>query len=444
MANWSSQLRPGELRLVLILGFLLFTNSLALDLSDVVAVSGFLSQVEVSNILIVWVVDMLLIALSSGLQTLVVDRFNRVRLIKAMLLIFAGLYLILRLMFAFNVPGSINYSLLFLLVEQQWVFFPLVFWVLASDIFDLSSAKRLFPALASWGYAGQIAGLGIAAISPSLLSRLNLGIHETLTFNVILYLVAYGVLVWGLRGQKIRHARREKQTVRETLTEGAGFVREVPAFRYLTIATLALGIVLTVVDFQFLSVTDAYFKNAPDGTFQVFYGLYRLGLTVFAIVIQTLITPQLTKRFNLKNIFLFFPFVMLISSLLLWIPGVLAVSGARALFRTLRGSVDEPIQKMFLALVPEERRGRVSMFMDSYLFAGGALLGCILVGVVILLNYGIGIPNYQAVYLLFAVVASIVAIVMVFKMRSTYDTSMLNWRLKRRQRGASIIEKLEF
>lgn len=444
MANWSSQLRPGELRLVFILGFLLFTNSLALDLSDVVAVSGFLSQVEVSNILIVWIVDMLLIALSSGLQTLIVDRFNRLRLIKAMLLIFAGLYLLLRLLFAFNIPGAINYSLLFLLVEQQWVFFPLVFWVLANDIFDLSAAKRLFPAISSWGYAGQVAGLGIAAISPALLARLNLGIHETLTFNVILYLFAYGALVWGLRGQKIRQARREKQTVRETLTEGAGFVREVPAFRYLMIATLALGVVLTVVDFQFLSVTDSHFKTAPEGSFQVFYGLYRLGLTVVAIIIQTLVTPQLTKRFNLKDIFTFFPFVMLVSSLLLWIPGVVAVSAARALFRTLRGSIDEPVQKMFLALVPEERRGRVSMFMDSYLFAGGALLGCILVGAVILLNYGIGIPNHEAIYLLFAVAASIVAIVMVFKMRSTYDQSMLNWRLKRRQRGASVIEKLEF
>ena len=444
MATWSSRFRPGELRLVLVLGFILFVNSLALDLSDVVAVSGFLSQVDVSNILIVWVIDMLLIALSSGLQTLIVDRFDRVRLIKVMILVFAGIYLLLRLMFALNIPGVLNYSLLFLLVEQQWVFFPLIFWVLANDVFDMSSAKRLFPILASWGFVGQIVGLGIAAVSPGLLSGLGLSSVETLSFNTVLYLLAFGVLAFGLGDLKVRQTRREKQTVRETLTEGWGFVREVPAFRYLMLATLALGVVLTVVDFQFLSVTDAYFQTAPDGSFQVFYGLYRLVLTVLAIIIQTVITPRLTKRFNLKEIFLFFPFIMLISSLLLWIPGVVAASTARGLFRTVRGSVDEPVQKMFLALVPEERRGRVSMFMDSYLFAGGALIGCVLVGIVILIHYGIGFANYQMVYLAIAVLASLFAIVMVLKMRGAYDGSMLNWRLKRRQRIASIMDKLEF
>lgn len=444
MANSSSQPRFGDSRLILVLGFLLFANSLALDLSDVVAVSGFLSQVDVSNILIVWIVDMVLIAFSSGLQTLVVDRFDRLKLIKAMLLIFAGLYLILRLMFALDIPGVVNYSLLFLLVEQQWVFFPLVFWVLANDTTDLAGAKRQFPIIASWGFAGQIAGLGIAAISPGLLARVGLSNHETLTFNVILYLLAFVVLVWGLRGVKLRQTRQEKQTVRETLMEGWGFVREVPSFRYLMLATLALGIVLTVIDFQFLFITDGYFKEATAGSFQVFYGTYRLVLTLIAIFIQTLVTPYLTKRFNLKEIFLFFPFVMLASSLLLWIPGMPAVAAARGLFRTLRGSVDEPVQKMFLALVPEERRGRVSMFMDSYLFAGGALLGCILVGGVILANNRFDIPNYQSIYLVFALVASVFAIVMMFKMRAAYDKSMLNWRLKRRQRSKSIMDRLEF
>lgn len=444
MANWSTQLRSGELRLVMVLGFILFVNSLALDLSDVVAVSGFLSQVDVSNILIVWIIDMLLIALSSGLQTLIVDRLNRLRLIKAMILTFAGLYLGLRLMFAFNVPGAVNYSLLFLLVEQQWVFFPLVFWVLASDIFDLSSAKRLFPMIASWGFAGQIAGLGIAAISPGLLARFNLSTTETLTFNVLSYFLAYLALVWGLRGVRTRQARREQQSVRETLTEGWGFVRDVPAFRYLMLATLALGTVLTVVDFQFLAVTDSYFQNAPAGSFQVFYGSYRLVLTLIAIFIQTAITPYLTKRFNLKEIFLFFPFVMALSSILLWIPGLPAAAAARGLFRTLRGSIDEPVQKMFLALVPEERRGRVSMFMDSYLFAGGALIGCLLVGAVILAGNVAGFPDYPSIYLAFALAASVFAIFAMFRMRGTYDKSMLNWRLKRRQRSASIMEKLEF
>jgi MFS family permease len=210
------------------------------------------------------------------------------------------------------------------------------------------------------------------------------------------------------------------------------------------LATLALGVVLTVVDFQFLSVTDAFFANSADGSFQVFYGTYRLVLTILAIFIQTVITPQLTTRYNLKEIFVFFPFVMTVSSLLLWIPGLPAAAAARGLFRTLRGSVDEPVQKMFLALVPEERRGRVSMFMDSYLFAGGALMGCLLVGGVIVAGSALNVAGYESVYLVCALAASVFAIFAMFKVRSTYDKSMLNWRLKRRQRSASVISKLDF
>src|SRR3954469_19898634 len=76
------RLRPGEYRLVLVMGLLLFANSLALEISDVVAISGFLQNVGVTELLIVYVVDMLLIILTAGLQSLVVDRFQRVTLLR--------------------------------------------------------------------------------------------------------------------------------------------------------------------------------------------------------------------------------------------------------------------------------------------------------------------------------------------------------------------------
>ena len=127
------------------MGLLLFTNSLALEISDVVAISGFLENVGVPELLIVYIVDMLLIIFTAGLQSLVVDRFQRVSLMRWMCITIAFAYLGLRLLFVIGSPGWLNYSLLYLLSDQQWLFFPLIFWVLANDAFDMSQAKRLFP-----------------------------------------------------------------------------------------------------------------------------------------------------------------------------------------------------------------------------------------------------------------------------------------------------------
>ena len=54
------KLRPGETGIVLVLGFLLLSNSLALEVAEVVSISGFLSQVDAPQILFVWLVDMVI------------------------------------------------------------------------------------------------------------------------------------------------------------------------------------------------------------------------------------------------------------------------------------------------------------------------------------------------------------------------------------------------
>jgi hypothetical protein len=208
-------LRPGEGRWVFLLAFLLMGNSAALAVSNVVSVSGFLSEVGVNEILIVWIVDMLLVALATGLQSLIVDRFQRINLLRWMAFSFALIYIVLRMMFVFHVPGWINYSVLFLLTEQQWLFFPLIFWLLANDIFEFSQAKRLFPVIASGSFVGQILGLGIAAAAPGLLSRLKVSSAELLSMNVLIYLILYLLISEGLRGVRIVQHPRQRRTVRE-------------------------------------------------------------------------------------------------------------------------------------------------------------------------------------------------------------------------------------
>jgi AAA family ATP:ADP antiporter len=440
--NRTFRLHPGETGIVLVLGLLLLGNSLALQVSAIVSISNFLSEGGVNNILIVWLVDYLLILLMAGLQSLIVDRFERVRLIRWMAFGFALVFTCLRLLFTFKAPGWLNYSLLYLVAEQQLLFFPLVFWILANDVFDMAQAKRLFPFIASWGFVGKLLGIGIAAVSPGLFARLDIKSEEMLTINILIYLLAYLLLLGGLRGIKIRRTSQKSETVRETLTEGWGFVREVPSFRYLMLAMVALGCDI-IIEFRFLVISDAVFRD--PGSYQTFYSLYLLGVTLAAFAIQSFLTSRVIEGIGLKNTFLFLPFTILTGATwMIALPGIVSGVGGMALMKLTRDTVDESARKSFQALVPEERRGRVSIFMDTYLFATGSIIGCLVAGAIVLAGLRLNIANYFYIYLAFVVLAALFASWAIFKMREVYDSSLFNWRLKRRQRGASVLDKLEF
>jgi ATP/ADP translocase len=436
------RLRPGETNVVLALGFVLLTNSLSIQISNIVSVSGFLDTGGVNQILFVWIVDMALIITATGAQSLIIDRFNRPRLLGWLCFGFAGLYVIVRLMFVFHVPDWLNYSILYFLTDQQWLFFPLIFWVLANDIYDPSQAKRLFPLISSFSFAGKLIGIFFAIISPRLFAWLGASSAEILLLNVGLYLVAYVIVQTNLQSLKIRQVTiGTGESVQATLSEGWGFVKDVLSFRHLVSALLALAICDTIIEFRFLVVTD----TAAGANFQVFYGFYKLGTTILAIVLQSLATGRIIERLNLKNSFFIMPITAIVAmiSLLVSSSAVSAVF-AYAILKLVDGTINESSRKAFQALVPEERRGRVSMFMDSYLLASGTIIGSILMVIIVfgeqLLNY----TSPEVIYLSLGLLAAVLALVAVTFMRRAYDNSLLNWRLKRRQRGASTLDKLTF
>jgi ATP/ADP translocase len=446
MENFLSRLfrvRSGEIGIVLTLGLLLLINSIALQVSGIAAVSGFLEEGGTNQILIVWGVDYLFILLTAVLQTLIIDRFNRLAILKGITLTFMLVFVILRVMFLLGLPGWLNYAVQYILSEQQLVAFPLIFWVLANDVFDLSQAKRLFPLIAGMSFVGKLIGIGIALVSPNLLSRLTVAPEEMLLFNVALYLIVYVLMSIGLRRAKIRQTQQKHETVGETLMEGWGFIREVPSFRYLMLALLALTVCDTIIEFRFIVVSKAVFLAPAD--YQRFYSLYRLGVNLAAFAIQTFLTSRIIDRLTLKNAFLVLPVAALGSALwMIGLPGIVSGVGGQVLTKLGRDTVNESARKSFEGLVPEERRGRVSAFMDSYLVAGGTIAGCLIAGAIVLVGERLMPNSYFYIYLAVVVLASLFALWAILRMRAVYDSSLFNWRLKRRQRGASVLDNLDF
>lgn len=431
---------PEERWVFAILGLVFFCNSVATPIASVAAVSGFLEGSGVGQIPIVWIIDMPIILLTAGLQSLIIDRFERTKLVKAMTIGFAVIFIVLRLMFYINVPGWMNYGLMIIISEQQWLFFPLVFWTLAQDVFSIAQTKRLFPLIASLGFIGQLAGLVIVSVAPQLLDKGGTAAEELLLLNVAIYLAAYFLVAIGLKKVEVRAIAEQRGTMREILGEGWDFVKSVPAFRYLTSSILAVNLGLTFVEFGFLVIT--YQRFTTD--YQTFYGLYRLALTVLSFVLQGLVTSRLIEKLTLKNSFLLMPLALFVGSLWMLFTGVGSAIGGMVLPKLAQFTADDSARRSFQALVPEERRGRVSMFLESYLFALGVVVASLLILGALFLGNWVGEQIASYIYRGLAVVSSLWAIWAIIKMRQVYDEGMFNWRLKRRQRAASVLDKLEF
>lgn len=446
MRDWLEKifrLREGEALLVFTLGFVLFLNAAAMQISSVSAVSGFLSEIGVEQIPLVWIADFGVILLMSAVQSLVVDRVNRIKLTKIVLAVFLFLVIGIRLLFALGAPATLNYSLLYLLTDQQWLFFPAVFWVLTNDVFSMSQGKRLLPVISSFGLAGKLVGLGLSWGAPSAFRSLNLLPIDVLWVNVAIYAGALLLIQIGLRKVVLTRPSPRDVGAKHTLAEGFQFIRTVPMFRFLTLSVLLLVLCDTIIEFNFLSASDRAF-GANNG-FQEFYSIFRIGVILVSLLAQSVLTSRLIERIQLKNAFFLLPVTTVLVALgaMLW-PGAASAIVAMLLTQIVRDTTNDSASKSLQSLVPEEKRGRVSMFMESYLTAIGTIIGALITSAVVFLGPRLGVLNVAPIYLALCALAALVSIGAIVLMRRAYESSMLNWRLTRRKRASDILSHMEF
>ena len=436
------RLLPGELPLLLLFGALMFANSFAMQISYVSSVSGFLKTGGVNGIWLVWLVNAAVFLAIAVAQSFVIDRFQRLPLMRVTLVGFALTFLVLWTMLQVSAPSWLVFGLLYVVAEQQWLVFPVVFWVLANDAMGVSQAKRLFPLLAGWGLMAKFLGLAFAASAPTFMLAWGLDLGHLLLLNGALYVAATGLLVALRRRAHFRSITRKPEPPRQALTEGFEFVRSVPSFKYLTLALLALMVCDTVIEFHFLVVTDATFLTTES--YQTFYGLYRMVAVALALLLQVFVTNRVLAHMQLKQVLSFQPYVgITVLIALLALPGLASAIGALLLFRLVAETFLQSARSSFQGLVPEERRGRVSLVMESFVVAAGTAAGALFIGAVIVASAAGTRFDPSLVYLPLALAAAVFAAFACWRMYGVYDASLLNWRLKRRQRSsASVLDKL--
>jgi ATP:ADP antiporter, AAA family len=433
------KVQRGEGWLVFAFGLLLFGNSMAIQISSVLAISGFLDESGVNGFLIVLLFDMLVVLVMTALQSLIIDRFNRVHLMRYVSLGFALTFVLLWLMIALNPEAPLAYSLLYIVAEQQILFFPLILWTLAGDIFDMAQTKRLFPVINSLRFIGRVLGLAIVA-SAGLLAVAGISSSVLLLLNAAFYFAAFALIT--LRFKRTVRMTPLHAPIRETVMEGWKFIKEVPVFRFLTLAVLLISSSDIVVEFRFYAVIEQNLAGAQS--YETFFSLYRIVIGLLCFAVSGFIVARLLHHMGLKNAFILMPLALMIAAVIMLIAtGVPGVVVAMGLMQIVRDTVYDSARQTFNSVVPNERRGRVGILLDSYVFAIGTILGVLLTGAAVILSGRLGIEAHP-VYLGYVILASALALWAIFQLRKVYESSLLNWRLRRRQRTSSVLNRLEF
>lgn len=427
--------RDERWQFVVIVAFL-WVNSLVLESNEVIATSGFVSHVGVQHIVWVWALDMLVVMLTAALYSLIVDRVNRVVLTMRLFALFGFFYLGIYLLFQWETLTWLVYPLLTLLNDQQWSLFGLLIWALASDVFSTAQSKRLFPLLGMAVIVGSIVGNStVAAVSQFLQGRGDqLLLINALFMSGIALTVAW--LQW--RGKfeiSVRPAGNDDR-ITDILREGFAFVQDVPLFRYLALAMIPLGIGYNTIEYHLLYTIS----KMDAATLQTTYGFFKSVTAVSLLLIQAFVTTRLINQVGLRRIFSFLPLVLLIGLGSTLVLPAIAVFGANFLARVTLLGIDEPARQTLKNLVPDERRGRVSAFLNGYLYPIGSILGCVQIGLIMrLVSQGvISTATGQWAYILISMACLVFALWSALQLYRQYDASLLNWRLDRRKRRRSV------
>lgn len=444
----SSVHHSSEASLTMLLGLLLLGNSFAQKLSEIISVSGFFDSVGVNQIIWVWMIDGILMLIVTALQSLIIDRHSRRKLLEYMVLALALAFIFLQGLMVFNGPDWLSQSLLYLLSQQQWLTFPLVLWVFTNDLLGISQAKRLIPKIASWGFAGYALGISFVGFTSWIMQRLEIS-HFWMTtlclvVNACIYSSIFLLLKLRLSQYKIRSIAQASESVQETLSEGWDFVREVALFRYLVLSVLSIVACETMIDFRFFQASFARFPDLYD--YQMVQSLYLFARAIIEGTVSQFLAQPLITQLGLKTVFIIQPiFSMVAASLMISMPNFVTSLAGILIHKSAQYGVDEPARKTLQALVPQERRGRVSNFIDGYMIGLGGILGSLIIAMFTITGWLMGIDLLgNSLYLIGAVVAAVVALVSTIKMYQTYNISMLDWRLHRRKRGDSVLDSLDF
>jgi len=444
ITNWFG---TQHVKLVLALWLLLAINMMVMELSDVVATAGFVSNIGSDSLPWLWLVMTLLTLVGASGYSVLVDRYSRLNLITWLLGVMGVFYLFLMFLFRAQIPDTITFPLLSIITDQQYYILPLAFWALANDVFSVTEGKRVFPLIASGAVVGSLAGNSLAGLSAKLLEQLSAGTEAIFVLAALLLFVSVVVLriAFFRHHVRARQSKDEDTSLMKSMQVGVEYFTKVAMLKMVAIIMFLSGMALALLEFYFLrSIETTTSGNSLE--FQQFLGYFKTAQTIGLLTFQWLITRRLLEKVALKNSFMVLPvFLLSASGIALGLVGVWGVAIGRFFARMVQRGWDEPTRKSLQGLIPDERRGRVALFMDSVFYNLATIVSSMWMALLLWLMHSALITEltFQYMALGTALFAALGAMLASFNFNRVYEKSLLDWRFARSKRK-SVLDNIEF
>ncbi|MGH2828828.1 MAG: Npt1/Npt2 family nucleotide transporter [Actinomycetota bacterium] len=276
--------------------------------------------------------------------------------------------------------GNWVYPVLWVLMMVVWIIEATGMWAVASLVNDTRQAKRLFPLYG----AGQIMGGAVGGLLTVPLARTLHAENLILVWTVAL--VAAAVLVRSLlasestgEGGPTRITRATSTNVLRSALDGFRLVRSSRLLGWLAVALVLFALLYNSLSFVFAEAVTDRFPNSD--ALAAFIGLFNALINGPALIVSIFVANRLFARLGVATMVLTLAVIYLVGFAASAIGvGFAALAAFRLIQMVWVNSVWITGWQTLFTIIPPERRGQVTSFMDGgawqvgVMLAGGAII----------------------------------------------------------------------
>jgi hypothetical protein len=408
--------------------------SLAGFLTETVAATQLVSLAGAQSLFVIYPLGGIGLIALALIQFRFVDQQARLKVLRIATLLYAVAFIVMLLFLGGSFMPIISVGIIYLLGDQLNFLVPLLIWSLAGDEFNVAEGRKIFGWIVAWTYGGQVLGLTIATGSPLLFGAFDVPLQALLIIDPVVCIFIGIWLPYRLKGSFAAKGLNKSETLKESLEGAKDFINGVPVWRSLLLASIVTFIGGMTVFLSFMAGEEDLI-GSDAGDLQAFFGGVMLGSLLICLIIQIFFAERIQNKIGIPGVLIILPVMTVAAGATLALGiamhSLILLALGLALWFVPRWSIDENARRAALALVPDERRTRVSFIVDLMPIS----VGLIIAGPLAAIGYLTGllwiIPAAGAL-------VTICAIPYALKVKRGWEDSLLNWRLRRRKQNRTL------